>query len=99
MILRFDLVVSAEQAGEAGMADGDMKAIGIIVGDGLPVERPRSEGDPADRAEILEPVRRDLRLVGRHHRRDGRSAGFQSDENEAAPNFQRNWEKSKLFNL
>jgi len=65
--LRLDRVTFAEQASEAGVADGNMQMVGIVIGNGLPVEVARPERDPADRPEILEAVRRHFLLVGRHH--------------------------------
>jgi len=70
MFARFDPVIAAEQPGQAGMADRDVQMVRIIVCDRLPVDRPRTERHSPDRSQLLEAVRRDLRLIGRHHLRD-----------------------------
>jgi len=70
VILRFDPVVAAEQARQARVADGDMQMVGIIVGDRLPVERPWTQSDAPDRAQVPEAVWRNFVFVGRHHLRD-----------------------------
>ena len=54
------------------MADRDVQMVRIIVGDGLPVEVARAQRHPADRAQILEAVGRDLVVIGRHHLGDAR---------------------------
>ena len=85
--LGLDAVTATEQAGEAGMRDGDVQPVRIIVGDVLPVDRARAHRDAAERAQLLEAVGVDHRLIGRHHRGDRGAAGFEAHEDEAAPDF------------
>jgi hypothetical protein len=97
MILRFDSVVAPEQPRQSGMADRNVQMIGIIVGDRLPVERPRAERDAADRLQLLEPVGSDLRVVRRHHLGDARRARLERHEQEAAPILQRDWKQAVIL--
>ncbi len=70
------------------MSDGDVQAVGIIVGDVLPVDPARAERDAALGAEVLEAVGFDLGEVGGHHLRDGRAAVIlEADEDEALENL------------
>ena len=87
--LRLDPIAAAEQAGQPGMPDRDVQPVRIIVGDGLPVERARPQRHPADRAQILEAVGRDLGLVRRHHLGDRRRAGLERHEQETVPVLER----------
>jgi len=96
---RLDRVTLAEQAGQTGVSDGNMQVIGIIVGDGLPVKVARSERDPADRPQVLKPIRRHLLLVRRHHLVNRWQAFLQPDEQEAAPGFQRHGHQPELLRL
>ena len=88
MLAGLDPVALPEQAGEAGMGDIDVQSVRIIVRNALPVHRAGTERDPADRPHLLEAMRRDLRFIRRHHRRDARPAALQPDEQEAAPILQ-----------
>ena len=99
MVLGLDPVVAAEQPRQARVADRDVQAVRIIVGDGLPVERARTKRDPADRPQILETIGRDLVLIRRHHLGDRRRAGLERDEQEAAPILQRDREQAELLGL
>src|SRR3546814_13228633 len=62
------------------------RSVRIIVADILPVDVARAERDAAERAEFLETIGRDHRLIRRHHARDRGSAVIgEPDEPEAAP--------------
>ena len=58
--LRLNPIIALEQPRQPGMADRDVEVIGIIVGDRLPVERSLTDGHPADHAQVLQPVGRNL---------------------------------------
>jgi len=73
--------------------------VGIIVGDRLPVERPRPKRHPPHHPQVLEAVRRDFGCVGRHHLRDRGCAGFERHEQEAAPILERNGFEAELLRL
>src|SRR4051794_4935318 len=79
------------------MADRDVQMVGIIVGDRLPVERPRAERHAADRLQLLEAVDGNLIRVRRHHLRDRRRTGLQRHEEEPAPIFQSNWKQAMIL--
>ena len=81
------------------MADRDVQAVGIIVGDGFPVERPGTERHAADRPQILEAVRFDLVFIRRHHFGHRWRAGLERHEQETPPIFQRDREQAKLLGL
>ena len=89
MFLRLDPVVALEQPRQSRMPDRDVEMVRIIVGDRLPVERPRPKRHTAHHAQVLEAVMRDLVLVGRHHLGDRRRAGLERHEEKAVPLFER----------
>ena len=79
------------------MADGDVQPVRIIVGDGLPVEVARAQRHPADRAQLLEPIGRDLGLIRRHHLCHRRRARLQRHEQKTAPVLDRQRYKPKIL--
>jgi len=97
MVLRLDPIVAAEQPRQARMPDRDVQMVGIVIGDGFPIQRARAQRHPADRAQILEAIGRDLVLIGRHHLGDRRRARFERDEQEPVPGFERNGEQAVIF--
>jgi len=99
MVFRLDPVIAPEQPGQPGMADRDVEMVGVIVGDRLPVERPRPKRHPPHHAQLFEPIGRDLVLVRRHHLVDGRRSGLKRHEEEPAPVLQGDREQPELFRI
>lgn len=90
MVMRFDPVTAPEQAGQPGVRDRDVKAIGIIVGHVFPVHGARAKRDPAKRPHLGKTVGRDHRLIRRHHLRDTGAIAFQAHKDEALPDLKFN---------
>jgi hypothetical protein len=86
-LLRLDRVAAAEQAREPRMRDGDVHAVGIIVGDVLPVHLARPQGDSTLRNQLLHAIRRELVRVWRRHLPHARQARLEAHEHEAHENF------------
>ena len=93
----FDAIAFAEQARQAGMRDGNVQAIRIIVADIFPINRTRAHGDAAKRLQFLKPIGRDLRLIRLHHFGNRRPAAFQSDKDKPAPDFHVDGHKAGLI--
>src|SRR3546814_16553067 len=68
----------------------------IIVGDILPVDRARPQRHPAQRLHLLEAIRRDPLLIGRHHFPHRRPAALQPADDEAAPHLQLDGDEAAL---
>ena len=96
MRLCFYAIAFAEQAREAGMRNGYVQAIRIIVADIFPVHIARPHGDAAKRFEFLKAVRRDLGLIRGHHVRDRGAIAFKTDKYEPAPDFHIDGHKARL---
>ncbi len=96
--MRFSLyaIAFAEQAREAGMRDGNVQAIGIIIADIFPVHLARPHGDAAKCLEFFKTVGRDLVFIRRHHFGHRRPAAFETNENEPAPDFHVDMDKASL---
>src|SRR6476660_7027476 len=99
MLVGFDPVVPPEQPSQARMADRDVEAVRIIVGDRLPVELTRADRDAPDNPQILEPIRRHLVLVGRHHLRNRWRSGFKRNEEKPPPPFEYHRKEPELLCL
>jgi hypothetical protein len=69
------------------MGHRDVEAVGIIVGDVLPVHVARPQGNPAERPQRLEPIGGHLVFVGRHHLGDRGTGGFEPDEEKTVPSL------------
>ena len=65
------------------MRDRDVHAVGIVVGDVLPVHLARAQRDAALGDELFHAIGRELFGVGRHHLSHARQAGLEADEDEA----------------
>ncbi len=78
---------AGEQARQAGVGDGDVQAVGVVVGHVLPVHRPRAHHHRAQWLELLEAVGFDLGVIGGHHLGDAGQPGGKTHEHEAAPDL------------
>lgn len=96
-IFGFDAIAFAEQPRQAGVGNGDVQAVRIIVADILPVHIARAQRDAPQCAEFRETIGFDHRFIGRHHRGDRRAAVvLQPHEPEAAPLFEADGNKPRL---
>ena len=87
MRARFDAIAGAEQALQPRVRHRNMQAIGIIIGDILPVDRARPQRHPPQRPHFGKAIGADFILIGRHHRRHRWPAGRQPHEDEALPDL------------
>jgi hypothetical protein len=69
------------------MRDRDVHAVGIIVGDVLPIDLARPQRHATLRNELLHPVRGELFRIRRRHLAHARRAGLEAHEHEAHEDF------------
>ncbi len=69
------------------MGDGDVQSVDKVVAEILPVDRAWPQLGGAKRHDVLQPVGRDLILIGRHHFGDGGLGLFQPRKDEAVPDL------------
>ena len=69
------------------MRDRNVHAVGVVVGDVLPVDRARTQGHASLRHEFLHSIGGELIDVRRSHLAHARQAGFEAHEHEAHEDF------------
>jgi hypothetical protein len=65
------------------VGDGDVQAVGIVVGDILPVDVPLAQGDPAERLQLVHAIVLELEIVVAEHLAHGGEAPLKPHEDEA----------------
>src|SRR6185437_7403917 len=85
--LRLDAVAVAEEPREPRVRHGNVQAVGIIIGDVLPVDRARPQRHPALRHELFQAVRLELMEVRRCHLAHARQSWREAHEHETHEDF------------